>query len=345
MLLGMYSMLLFFAWLTASPAATLNEFDPPKDPKFLVIEAVWSHPQLPRKNKRPALTVAADGTVTVNDHASDRSATMVLEAAELQRLLSDIVDEHKFFEFDAAAVAQQVADLQKGKAVEKLFGLSLDLTIRTPGKEHTVTYAALADVARRYRNLQPVKNLHAVEEKLGALSSIAWAGGAEGMKKYLKAANERLASEFPDLKPLTIKDHRPTWIGGFVERIDGADPLTTVHFFREFRPSVFVSVAVTRSPNGQYAVPLMRRNFGADDYDVWAKDRFTLAKCLDLANEAVQKRTGASAALTQKDLIVPIKWHEGGYVVEFRRGDNLRESVSASIAVYPDGKIRAQAGR
>lgn len=181
----------------------------PKDPSEVVIEFAYKGGFTPpRKNALPNMTIRADGGITVSDPFSDAQAKDRLSQDELQELLAFIVNEQEFFEFDIKEVDKAVeAEKQRtGQFFAIADAPTTHIRVKTAERELEASYYALGFIVNQFKEIKALNQLHAVEERLNQLHSRTWAGGAEGVERFLELANAELKRQHPDVKPLTADE-------------------------------------------------------------------------------------------------------------------------------------------
>lgn len=269
----------------------------PKDPKALVVEFSFKGGFTPpRKNAAPNLTVATDGTVTANDPFADVTATFTMSAEDLQRLMYDIINEHKFFDFDNAKAMQAIQGNKLGGGLVVSDAATSQFTVRTAAKEHTVTYYALSMAANQHKTVVPIQQLYAVERRLNQVLNTAWVGGPKALESVLEIANAEVKATFPDAKPFAASDLR-------FARANGPKGQVTANFFRlGATPSDFIEVSVNKGEGNAPKVSALARGMTAESYNAFAKDDKAFAKILDAVNAEVKKKFPGFPALTAADL-------------------------------------------
>lgn len=172
----------------------------------------------PRLKNSPTLSILADGTVLIPDnYGQSQNLKSKITPDELQELLSFIIDDQKFFDFNAKSVEKQVKESQKpkkakdGSTVVTLTPVVADapttvIKVQTKNQKHEAQWYALSMAAGQHKDIPELARLREVELKLQRLMTIAHAGGSEEVAKQLKLVNDRVAAEHPDAPKLTA-DH------------------------------------------------------------------------------------------------------------------------------------------
>ena len=235
----------------AAPVPTGPAIPLPKDPNVVVIEFDHSGGfTLPPMNNKPALTITAGGTATVNNRFTGESATLKFTPAQVQELLKFIVTDNKFFEFDTAKVEKAIEEEnQKNGPVPMIADApNTDLMIKTADKEHKVSYYALGMAASQYETVEPIRQYHAIERRMNQAQSLVWAGGPAAVEGFLKLANAELKAKHPDAAPLTMADLE------YARRQDNT--LTTTFRRTNKAKKTFVYASVVQSDTGEPKVVL-----------------------------------------------------------------------------------------
>lgn len=225
-----------------APAADSGGIALPRDPKAVVIlleyEGGFRAP-----TKVPPLEIRRDGSVRVA--VADATVEGRLTEEELISLLRFAVTEHRFFEFDPKAVAEEIRREPGDPDLIVEDAATTEITIEIDGKRATKSWHALGFAARRHPKVAALQHLRAIERRLENVVQIVRAGGTDAAKALLKVANGHLRREHAGVAPLELTDlvrfHR--WESG------GRDVL----FEREEQERV-VRVSVSVPPEGDAQV-------------------------------------------------------------------------------------------
>ncbi|MBY0524295.1 MAG: sigma-70 family RNA polymerase sigma factor [Gemmataceae bacterium] len=181
-----------------------------EDPQAQVLSMDIRGGVLAAEGAEPYLTIRADGTAVFgNPHGDSRRLEMKLTSAELQDLLRFAVRDNDFFRCDsdkiAAALKSEAA--RKGRPINFRDAPTTTLRIQANGREHEVRCQALTEgLARQFPEVKEVGQLRAIQHRLERLVTLIQAGGPEGVALAVAAANQQLATQFPDAPPFTAAD-------------------------------------------------------------------------------------------------------------------------------------------
>jgi hypothetical protein len=161
----------------------------PRDPYAIVIQ--WrTLGGLAGRDDSPAdLTIRANGSVTVGPRFSQGKLTAgQLQPERLQELLSSVIDDNDFFNFESqtveeaviAAVERRKAAVQSAEAIAVPSGPpyidagTTVILIAADGKRHEVRYHGLFAAAQDFPEIKALGQLRAIElELLGVAEEIA----------------------------------------------------------------------------------------------------------------------------------------------------------------------------
>jgi len=133
-----------------------------------------------------------------------------ITAPELQELLRFIIDENKFFEYDKAKVAAKIKDASKPKkgpngVVEFqpriADAATTEIYVKADGKENEASRYALGMMFGPQKNIEELKQLVAIKNRLQRVMVVAHAGGPVEVAKIVKQANMYLKKKYPTAKP------------------------------------------------------------------------------------------------------------------------------------------------
>ena len=156
----------------------------PAEPDAPVIE--WSTSGgLGGGGNGPDLTVRADGRVELSERfGGGRRVEDRIPEPRLQSLLRSVVDEHRFFALDPAAIEAEVADRRPSGGAGEALAVPLGppyadagttrIAVAADGRRHEVAYHGLFAAAREHPDVRDLADLRAVEhELLGLAEEIA----------------------------------------------------------------------------------------------------------------------------------------------------------------------------
>src|SRR6186713_2488649 len=144
----------------------------PADPAAIIITWDWTGVDIlgTRKNMNPALTIRANGAVTVTDPKGIvGNIESSLTPAEVQDLLHFIVAEQDFFAIDISEIWRAIlTEEQRRVGVRSYIADASDTVvhIKTADREHDLRFNALSFSARKYPSIKELRQFLAVETKL-----------------------------------------------------------------------------------------------------------------------------------------------------------------------------------
>jgi hypothetical protein len=138
------------------------------------------------------LRVWSDGRVEVGERFAGRPTEGSIEPSELQLLLAAAIEDHGFFELDAAAIDAAVDAARRRRAAKGSGGVeeiplgppftdagTSRIAIAADGRRHEVCRDGLFAAAREYPEVTALGDLRAIEERLVLLAQdIARTGGS-----------------------------------------------------------------------------------------------------------------------------------------------------------------------
>lgn len=192
-----------------------TEILPPKDPKAVVLslDLVRSFGP-PRKSDEPALSVLSDGTVLARTPLADgKSAKGKLDRAELLELVSFVVVEQKFFEYDPEAVQKKMneepADQHQPMVLD---GAETEIRVALRDRSHTARQYGLDFLAREYPKIDELTRLVKVSERLNRLRVETIAGGPKRVEEYVALVRAAVENRKSDFMPPTAADLHDAWL-------------------------------------------------------------------------------------------------------------------------------------
>jgi len=187
----------------------------PTDPSIAVITLDWSGGDILglRKNMNPALTIRANGAMTVTDpkgNVADIEST--LSAAQVQDLLRFIITDQDFFSINVNDIQNAIAADQRRTGIGYGVADASDTVvhIQTADREQELRFYALGIFANRYPSMKALGQFNTVETKLRRLIEESRAGGKQGIAIALEQANVFLKQQDPLVIPLIAEDYSRT---------------------------------------------------------------------------------------------------------------------------------------
>ncbi len=186
---------LFFFAMAANLTAQESDLELPDDLRepVIVMDYVggFRRPDPPGFVRTPFVSIYADGRVLTGRNAPEQEVyEFRLDADELEELVKFIVTEQKFFEQDSNALKDRIEQVPDRMIV--MDAPSTRITLRTRQKTHMVDVYALAMVARQLASIDGLQRLHAIEQRLKAVQTLA-ALGRDVAERVVNQVNEFLA--------------------------------------------------------------------------------------------------------------------------------------------------------
>lgn len=171
----------------------------------------------PRLKNSPSLSILRDGTVLVPDnYGQSEDVKAKLTPAELQELLTFIVDTHQFFEFQPAKVQAAIQNAERPKKIKPgelvLVAPRVSdapttvIKVELKDREHQAQWYALSFEASHHSKVAPLQHLRAIEQRLQRVMTVAHAGGEEEVTRQLKLVNQKVQEQYADA-PLLKAEH------------------------------------------------------------------------------------------------------------------------------------------
>lgn len=222
----------------------------PTDPKTPVVVLTYDGGYTPpRVNDEPDLEILADGTIILGaPFGLKKRIESKIERQRLQHLLNFLLNEQQLQKFDARKVLDSIqAEQQKqGEIVEVEDAVTTVIRIHANGKTIEVKFYALSDMAQEYPTVRELGQLEAARRQLEDFSAEVYAGGKQGVLRYLNLANKHLKGKYPNVPPLTVGNLQNCW--------QFANGNTRVSFIREEQldeKKSRITVASINIPAGQ----------------------------------------------------------------------------------------------
>ncbi len=186
---------LFFFAMAANLTAQESDLGLPDDLRepVIVMDYVggFRRPDPPGFVRTPFVRIYADGRVQTGRNAPEQEVYEIcLDAAELEELVKFIVTEQKFFEHDSNALKDRIEQVPDRAIV--MDAPSTTITLRTRQKCHTVNVYALSMVARQLTSIDGLQRLHAIEQRLKAVHTLAVLG-RDVAERIVNQVNEYLS--------------------------------------------------------------------------------------------------------------------------------------------------------
>lgn len=199
---------LFFL-MAANVNAQESDLELPEDLQepVIVLDYIggFRAPDPPGFVRTPFVRIYADGRVQTGRNAPEQEVyEFRLDPAELKELVKFIVAEQKFFEHDSKTLKERIEEVPDRMIV--MDAPSTKITLRTRQKSHTVDVYALGMVARQLASIDGLQRLHAIEQRLKAVHTLA-ALGREVAERVVNQVNEYLSKNERRLpNDLTCRD-------------------------------------------------------------------------------------------------------------------------------------------
>lgn len=305
----------------AEPAAVVLG----KDPRGICVEYSMRFLKEPEQT---ILQIANDGTVTA---AGKKTVRIRLSQDELKDVLHTIVHQHRFFDWTEERVRTDAAVIQNTANT----ALNARMTVRLADRVHVIECWPLSP-GKRIEKLPCLSHVAAIQNRMIALAASARIGGAEGVQKALRVANEALKEEFPLEKPLTRADI----VTDLVIQANVPEGWSPVMFRRVVGDysdrSKFSVLEIVVAVNGDNEMKIanFRRRFAPAEWDAWAKADHQLPKLLEQANREVAKTR--AVVFTMKDFEA-IRWEAGEASIVFEKNN---PAATLEIGIRQDGQIQ-----
>lgn len=333
-------MLLLLSSLLVAQLPDIEKVELAKAPKDLCIElSAWPIASPPNKAE-PKLTVANDGTATIYVEPN-KAMSVRLTPAELQDLLKVIVNDNQFFDWDAAAINKEF----ESHRIAKIGGANavvLKIRVRTARMEHTVEVQLGHSAELFNKRIPSLKRYVNTFVRLHELIAFTRAGGGEGIRRCLSAANAALKGEFPQAPPFTEKNFAAPWLVS--ASIDQRRPFVRFHRDDDLKAGHWTGITVVQSEDGSPVVQEFRRSLSPDNFNSWAQDGYKLPQVLELINREARIR-GSGGKLEMSDLSF-IHWWPTHFEVTFERAATADSAaIRGSFVRERDGKVQVYVGR
>src|SRR5262249_33175546 len=239
----------------SAPEQEKLSFPLPSDPLAPVITLDWRGGFVlpPRKNMNPALTVRANGTVTVIDSQGGNLETM-LSASQLQDLLRFVISDQNFFAISVTKILKAIAaeERRTRRGMTVIDDPDTVVRIKTADRESEVRFNALGLYSRAHPAIKPLQQLSAVQTRLRGLIEELTAGGKQAIAVALDQANAYLKQQYPQPAVLGADDYERT--------VQSADGRKLVEFVRDQGDGTSMVVAVEYQPGEQPRINVQTRN-------------------------------------------------------------------------------------
>jgi len=231
--------LVWIACLAACAGTPQPRYALPEEPTAAIVEL--------RKGDTEIVRMETDGTIRL------RNGTTSASADQIQELLRFIIEDQRFFEIDQQALKLAVhqANSRYGSAIAVMDGNTTRVAVRLRDRGHAVEQYALEFSAQRYSAVPALQRLAAVERAIVRFVAIAHLGGESTALRMLRAANDELYAQYPEVELLTMDD-----LATAGTRKDGA----LVAHFRRSASATTVTVATVVLPQTGDLIAKVRSN-------------------------------------------------------------------------------------
>ncbi|QDU38317.1 hypothetical protein Mal4_26440 [Maioricimonas rarisocia] len=157
----------------------------------------------------PWMEVFADGRVIVRgEHPGDPTTRGHLTRAQLQSLVSEVVGEQQLLSCDTLLLQEQLqlAGARRGISANVEGASTTVLQIVTRDRTHEITCQAVPLLERRFPEVDAMQRLAHCRRRMLNLAAIVRAGGETAAVQLCDAVNRQLASDWPDIDPVTPED-------------------------------------------------------------------------------------------------------------------------------------------
>lgn len=185
------------------------KFETPREDRAEVVVYDVLGGMRPRARQEPLMSIRADKSVVLgNPSGSGKRIETRISDAELQDLLRFIVEQNRFFDFDAESVNAAIPKDAGGR--ENMFQI-MDapitvIRVQLRNRQGEARFYALSAAARRHPEIAALQRLSAVEKRLKTFMAWINVGGKQGAEAALKQVNARLRTEHPSIQTLSAAD-------------------------------------------------------------------------------------------------------------------------------------------
>lgn len=168
-------------WSTAgsvraqAPNTGTRPYRLPPDPLAVILR--WdSLSGMGLETSQPALLVQASGDFSARPHPGNAvRRTGRLESAELQGLLAEVLEQHRFASISAEAVLAQIHEISQrtGRLFKTMDGGETCIEIDLPQVQHRVLFPALHAAQGLFPEVEALRHLHAIQQRLLSLANRA----------------------------------------------------------------------------------------------------------------------------------------------------------------------------
>ena len=161
------------------PAALKPPYKLPEVGSVVVLrwDSIGGMMPTPPGQPEPALVLHANGRFSAKASAASapRRGMGQLEPAALQALLAELLLTHGFASLDGAAIQAQLEAISQhtGRLFKVMDAGVTRITLTLPAVQHTVEMPALHAAVRLFPEVQALRQLHAVQQRLLALAQTA----------------------------------------------------------------------------------------------------------------------------------------------------------------------------
>ena len=189
-----------------SKAQESSLYQYPKDPKKPVLQfdliGGSRFPSPKGFQAEPRLQLFADGTV-VGGRFEARMArrTIKISKAELESILDFVLKEHEFLEIETDTINTKI----KGAGVRPMVAdaPTSQFKINLKDREHTVEVYAVAFLAKFFVNIEELKHILAIQDKLRVLYNRTLA--ADDAQQILATVNQQQKKEYPEFSAFKLE--------------------------------------------------------------------------------------------------------------------------------------------
>lgn len=129
-----------------------------------------------RETPQAALLVQASGDFSARPRPGDTvRRTGRLAPAALQALLTEILDQHRFASISAAAISARIQQISQrtGRMFKTLDGGETGIELDLPHLQHRVVFPALQAAHGQFPEVEALRHLHAIQQRLLSLANEA----------------------------------------------------------------------------------------------------------------------------------------------------------------------------
>ena len=192
-----------------------NTYILPNEPKTPVIVLAYEGGFTPQRvNDEPELQILADGTVILGaPFGQMKRVVTTVETSRLHQMLQFILEDQQFPNFDQDSLQDTVRSEQvrRGQGLTITDAPTTIIRITADDNTYETKVYALSQMSQEYPEVGMLNRLESIRRYLEAYRTEVYAGGEQGIARYVEIANQKLQEQFPNVLPLTKEDIQGIW--------------------------------------------------------------------------------------------------------------------------------------